>query len=344
MKYRMSKNSERKLNPLISLVKVLAMYLIIQSHSDQLFPDSISFLATGGALGNELFFLTGGYLYSTKKGLWETTFKRFIRLYIPTYMMSVVSYIFGIVPFSSLFSLRGFLSQAIWPTLFWFVSAIFVNGILLHLLDQAGIFRDKRKMCVFFGGFVILYILVYIFGVSPKNVWTVEDIKLLGGTVYFKCIYSFAVFCLGYLLKLYVPAERIKVKEQTLYAGAVCGVLGFYGFKFALNRGVVPMELQLLSQPLTVISVLLIFFAIMNSMVLKKLFMKSPGLTNAVNKLGNITLESFLVQFELIHLVSLLDIAFPLNYGIAVLAVVAAAFVFQLLDSKVCEYLTRLAA
>ena len=52
----MSKNLTDKRNPAISLLKIIAMLFIMNSHFDPLFPQKLSFLATGGALGNELFF------------------------------------------------------------------------------------------------------------------------------------------------------------------------------------------------------------------------------------------------------------------------------------------------
>lgn len=68
---------KKRLDPTISLVRVFAMVLILISHSDRLFPQAISFIATGGALGNELFFFVGGYLFSSKQGILKTTRKRF---------------------------------------------------------------------------------------------------------------------------------------------------------------------------------------------------------------------------------------------------------------------------
>ena len=117
--------SGKEYNPAISLIRVIAMFLIIQSHADKLFPDSISFLATGGAIGNELFFIVGGYLYSTKRGIIATTKKRFVRLYVPTYIMTILLYIFGIINISDLSSVKEIVYRIIWPTSFWFVSAIF---------------------------------------------------------------------------------------------------------------------------------------------------------------------------------------------------------------------------
>ena len=97
------------------------------------------------------------------------------------------------------------------------------------------------------------------------------------------------------------------------------------------------MELQILSQPLTVICVLFIFLWIKNSAVIQNVFEKNAVLTKVVNEMGSITLEAFLVQFELIKLISETRIAFPLNYTLAVGGILLFAYVFHKVDQKICN-------
>ena len=58
-----SNNKEYKF--FIDFIKCLAVALIINSHLDPIYPHSA--LATGGALGNSLFFIASGYLLKDKK-------------------------------------------------------------------------------------------------------------------------------------------------------------------------------------------------------------------------------------------------------------------------------------
>ena len=252
------RNPDKRRNPAISLVKVIAMFLIIHSHSDILFPDRISFLATGGALGNELFFLVGGYLYSTKRELTQTTLRRFIRLYIPTYIMTIVLYMFQIISIGDLTSPKEIVYRIIWPTSFWFVSSIFVNGILFHILFLKSVFSTLNRSIVFAVVFFTFNILIYIFFIPNKNVWIVEDYKFFGGMFYYKCIYSFAVFCIGYLIRYLDSNKKLSINEIVLFSGSLLSFIVFYTFKLFLNRGIIPMEFQLLSQPITAICVIFI--------------------------------------------------------------------------------------
>ena len=138
--------ANNKLNPSISLIRVIAMALILLSHSDKLFPPAISFIATGGALGNELFFFVGGYLFSCEHGFLKTTWKRFIRLYLPTYMMTVVLFMLGRIQLNEFTTPIAWFQLMIWPSSFWFVSAIFFDGVLVNLLVEFKAFNTKTRI------------------------------------------------------------------------------------------------------------------------------------------------------------------------------------------------------
>ena len=58
--------------------------------------------------------------------------------------------------------------------------------------------------------------------------------------------------------------------------------------------------------------------------------------------LGEITLEAFLVQFEIVSAINKLDIVFPLNYFLNVLVIIVAAYLFHCVNNVVCSFLLRL--
>lgn len=336
-KYDKQTIKEKRRNPAISLARVLAMFLIIQSHSDLLFPPSISFLATGGALGNELFFLIGGYLYSCRDTFCRTTVKRFIRLYIPTYIMTLLLYITRVISLADLQDPKEIIYRVIWPTSFWFVSAIFFDGIILHLLENSTFLNNNKRKVLAIVLFTILNVLVYILFVPQKDTWIVEDAKLLYGMFYYKCIYSFLVFYIGYGIKQFEQTgKRTNINDNLLLIGAVLSFLLFYGFKYALNRGFVPMNLQIISQPITIICVLMIFLWIMNSKTIIAFLNKSGKIEKIVNGLGMLTLEAFLIQFELIRIISNTHISFPSNYIIAIVTILVFSFIFNRFNQFIC--------
>lgn len=327
----------KEFNPLISLAKVLAMLLIINSHSDSLFPSRLSFLATGGALGNELFFLVGGYLYSVNGSFVKQTIKRFIRLYIPTYIMTIFLYLIDELHLSDLNS-QVLFQRLIWPTSFWFVSAIFVFGIFYYAFYKLGAFSStKSKACFYIMGTVI-NLLIYFLCVNPKSTWIVEDFKLLNDSVYYKCIYSFFVFCIGHDLR----NINIKKKKQVVWllVGAAISFIAFNGYKIALYRHYCPMEMQIISQLLTVVCVVCIFLFITNSSVLASA-MNNRKIKLVTNALGSITLEAFLIQFHIISLTSKLSIFFPVNYLLATLVIVGIALLYKRLNDCITKAILK---
>ncbi len=330
---------EKYRDPMISMLRVLAMLLIINSHADSLFPKALSFLATGGALGNELFFLLGGYLFSTDKGFWQTNTKRFIRLYLPTYIMTIVLFVSGRIHIADFPEILDWLKLLIWPSSFWFVSAIFLDGMLLWLLDHSGALESPGKALLSTVVFWIVNFLLYHFGIENKTVWIVEDAKLFHDMVYYKCFYSFFVFALGFYLKKKKENIFSKVGEKGLFAAAVLTFLMFYGFKIMMNRQIISMEWQILSQPVTIICVLSIFVWMMNSAFLKKWITRKKLRKDMVDSLGEITLESFLIQFELIAFIAGCRIIFPVNYIIAVILVCIAAWLFHAVVSRLSNIL-----
>ncbi|MBQ9664478.1 MAG: acyltransferase family protein [Oscillospiraceae bacterium] len=310
----------------LDILKLFTILLIINSHSDVLYPSKIQFLASGGGIGNELFFLISGYLFSAKVDIPGDLRKRFARLYLPTYIMIIITWIFGKLELDSVSRIIG---TFIWPTKFWFVGAIFLYSFFLYALIKHGIRKTKRF--VLFGITVLIVdLLLYILLIPDKSVWIVEDVYF--GFVPYRSIYSIFAFVLGYYLKM--NKERLvgKIKESHTVVIAVVLFLGFYGFKFLLNKNIIPMSMQIFSHPLTIISALFIFLAFaqldLNS------FLEGKKVEHWINILAGLSLESYLVQFLIIGGIAYLNILFPMNFIICILAVLIAAWILHWVSGK----------
>ena len=69
----------------IDIIKLLAALLITNSHMNNYYPDSISFLGTGGAIGDALFFFCSGFtLFLKPMGRFDNWYKRRISRIYPT--------------------------------------------------------------------------------------------------------------------------------------------------------------------------------------------------------------------------------------------------------------------
>lgn len=313
----------------LCVLRVLAMLLIINSHSDVLFPSKISFLASGGAIGNELFFLISGFLFTAKGKFGGYLRKRFVRLYVPTYIVTIVLLVLTVYPIQDVLSLSGIIQYFVWPTKFWFVSSIFVFGLILFFLSQTSIFESFHKFVVYIIVIMSINVLVYLFLFTDKDVWMVEDFRL-PGAIPFKSIYSFMVFSCGYYIR--INEEKIISKTHGCLSATICiiSIALFYGFKLLLNKSVVPMQLQIISQPLTIICVLSIFLCVKRDHKIEK-WLQGRKYKNALYMLSCVTLESYLVQIAVIEKISNLHLFFPLGYLFSLSTILLCSFLLHFL-------------
>ena len=153
--------------------------------------------------------------------------------------MIIITWIVGRLKLESASSIIG---TFIWPTAFWFVGAIFLYSIILYMLIKFNI-GDKKKFVIFGITVLIIDMLLYILLIPDKSRWIVEDAYF--GFVPYRSIYSIFAFVLGYYLKVNKEQLVGKIKESYTVLIAAVLFLGFYGFKFLLNKNIIPNTLSL---------------------------------------------------------------------------------------------------
>lgn len=172
-------------NHAIDLMKFLAAVLITNSHMDALYPGKLHALATGGAIGDALFFFCSGFLLMMGRSSdFFNWYKRRINRIFPTiFAVAIISIVvFGRDPSLKHVILNGggWFVQAIFVfyAIFWFVKRFLSNRMWIAYLITSitivvwfSLFWDKN---------------VAIFG-SPDEYlrWPCFFmVMLLGGTVY----------------------------------------------------------------------------------------------------------------------------------------------------------------
>ena len=277
-----------------NLVKLIAILLITNSHLDSLYPDPR--FATGGSLGNALFFaLSGlGLTFSSSKclpGFFEWANRRLLRIYPQVFIvLSVGGLITGTLNWLPAIDL---LHWFVWPTPYWFVAAIVVFYVPFYFILRFFPRRIPRILTLL----TIPYFWFYFTSLDLHH-FAVED-------EYFRWLFYFPVMLFGaYLASTSVLWEH-KTSDGILL---VLVTTAYFGLKVLLVRGFIG-EWQFVIHLLTFAFV---FYSI-------RLF-SNPYLLTAFKKvrlyfwivvLGELSLEVYLVQGYWIKILANSGISFP---------------------------------
>ena len=168
--------------------------------------------------------------------------------------------------------------------------------------------------------------------IPEKNTWVVENAYLL--FVPFRSIYSIISFVLGY----YIKKNNLlfeKINKKTTVSIAVLSFFGFYAFKLLLNRNIIPMFMQIVSHPLTIICAMFIFLSFEKSNMNHKY--EGTSLEKYLSIIASLSLESYLVQFLIISGISTLPITFPINLILCFIIVIICANILKKIDLRITK-------
>lgn len=228
---------EKRTYDFIFYIKAAAAILIVNSHFDRLYP--IPALATGGAIGNALFFAVSGFcLHPVNMPLKKWFPPRIVRLYLPTALMTGVS-IAAYYPFN--LSVINIIHAFLWPTIFWFIGAMAVFYILFFLLKRL---ETSRQYTGFFAVMLSIYIICYL--QLDTSVWVIESNGLLSFEGCFKLIYYFAAMMIGKWFRIH---SRNHFKRPVFYmVQIIAAFLTLYGGKYILHKRMTFMHFQFINQ------------------------------------------------------------------------------------------------
>lgn len=227
-------------------IKVLAMILVFNSHCGNLYP--VSALATGGALGNALFFVLSGYFLKIESLQFLPWIKRrIIQLYPPMLIVSIVyMLVFRYFP-ENLWSV---IARFIWPTGYWFIGGLLLFNIIIYFFEKYNLFNRfilySIILWLIYFGWYVLFI--------EKNVWSVEDHGI------FRLIYYFYIYSFGYGLR--TNKINLKLSIPVTLIGAIVCFIGQIGWKFIMVKIPGLMVTQFFCQILgTVFAILILIFS-----------------------------------------------------------------------------------
>lgn len=299
-----------------TLMLFMATCLITLSHLDAFVPDPR--IATGGAIGNALFFFLSGFgltmsLNADGSGnslssLLAYLRKRVLRLYPAAILVACVMLAVGMIGIASL---ADVVKTFVWPTPFWFISAVMAFYIPIFYLARL----QPRGIAIA----MALLLIPYGFFYSQLDLsrFVVE------GDDYFKWINYFGITLMGCLVARLQLTPRLSLAAV---AGLALSLLGFLVAKltvFRFDMGHLQFVFHVLLYPIIFFS----YQVFAAEAVMKPL--RAMPIFPAVALLAGLTLEIYLTQTAWIHWLEAQN--YPYGYAVLLPLALVPLVVFSVL-------------
>lgn len=291
----------------IDVLKFFAVLLITNSHMELLY-GKYSMMATGGAIGDVLFFFCSGYtLFLGRERRFDNYYKRRINRIYPTVIMwALLS--------SAFFNRHSDMINTIVNGGGWFVTCIMIYYVILHLIRKFAI--DHLLMVL---GVTLLVSLGWYLVIDIP-----DDFNMYGAT-YFKWCHYFSFMLLGAILGVQKCIGKVSfLKDSLLLIG--CVVL-FYSILLLGRKVPLIHDLQVVSlAPL--MGVTFYFYKMCNSDQLKTLY-QSKWIGPVMKTISGLCLEVYLVQSVLFT--DRFNSWFPFNIFIMFVVILIVAYILRCL-------------
>lgn len=295
----------RQRNIGIDILKCIAAIMITNSHMELLY-GKYSFLATGGAIGDVLFFFCSGFtLFLERMGRFDNWYKRRIsRIYPTVFAWAILS--------AFVFDNKKSMDQIIINGGGWFVTCIMIYYIALYFIQRFCF----SKLKFVFGTVSVLCIIWYLSIERP------EGYNMYGNT-YFKWCHYFLFMLLGAMVGGYNKDYKYNLKKDFLFL--FYSIITYYGIIFAGRKNPVLEDLQIISL-IPLLFVTFYFYKVCNNELLKQIYNKRL-IGWCIKFIGGLCLEIYLVQSSLFT--DKMNSIFPLNLFIMFVIIVLAAYILR---------------
>lgn len=175
-------------------LRFVAIICIANSHLDALYP--VPLLATGGSIGNALFFMLSGYGLFLSASIQNKSFlpwykRRILRIYPSMWLATILM----IVIAQSAWRTLGFFDYVglfVWPTAYWFIAALMIYYVIFYVIWQ----RQNYKYFLIGIFILVLPYLYFYLTMVDLSFYSIEG----PASGYFKWIfYLQTMFFGGYL-------------------------------------------------------------------------------------------------------------------------------------------------
>ncbi|MCR5361751.1 MAG: acyltransferase [Bacteroidales bacterium] len=287
----------------IELLKFMAVIIVMNGHMDVLY-GKWDFLATGGAIGDALFFFVSGYtIFLGSFGRFDNWYKRRIKRVYPS-----------VIAWAAVLSFWNFKQLTVVQLVngggYWFISCIMLYYVVLWVVRR---FAEHKPL---------IPIFVCCFGVV---IWYYMDSSCtdaMYGNNYFKWMFFFLFMLIG----AYIGNSTLKIKFR-FWSDVVSMSLSlvlFYGIQIVGDRYSLMSVFQLLTL-MPLIGVALFGYKLCCSEVAVRMMHTKLGW--CIRLISGLCLEVYIVQVTLIPLLAnTIASLFPFSFLITFVAIIFVAY------------------
>lgn len=296
----------------VDIIKFFAVFLIINSHMDIMYP-KYSVLATGGAIGDVLFLFCSGFtLFMGKTDRFDNWYKRRINRIYPTVFVCafLAAVFFGIhLDMKSVILIGGG----------EFVAFIMIYYVALYVIRKY--MYDKLTYVYLVVGAAV--VIVYIFFFPYK--YETSSRGIYGIASYFRWLPYFLFMLLGAHLGKTKRTFKYNVSFDSIKL-VVCVAL-FYGIQLISKKYPVIAPMQIITV-IPLIGIVFYFYKICNDHFLKKIYY-SKYFHGVLMLVSGLCLESYLIQGYLFT--DKMNGIFPLNLIIMTVFILTMSYITRCL-------------
>lgn len=292
----------------IEAMKFIAVFLVANSHMGLMY-GKYSFLATGGALGDALFFFCSGFtLFLSRCDRFDNWYKRRIcRIYPSVFAWALIS--------DAFFDRHLGMKSILFHGGGWFITCIMIYYVILYFVRKK--LFDKKWISFAISGSIVLVWYLFFHDNSSLGIYSSGD------------YFAWAIYFLFMLLGAYLGAGKIELCSIRLRYNVILfliSLVSYYGLQYLCVLSDVLVRFQLVTL-IPMFGVIIFLYKICDSSMLNKLMDRRIG--NVVKAIAGLCLESYLVQFSLIT--DKMNGIFPLNLVIVMIAILIMAYVVKCL-------------
>ena len=288
----------------IDIIKFFAAFLITNSHMAALYPQNISFLATGGSIGDALFFFCSGFtLFLKPMGRFDNWYKKRINRIYPTIFARAILFAF-------VFNIYNDMTHTIIHGGGWFVSCIMIYYIIAYIIDK----YMANHLYLSFAIVSVITIVAYILWDKPTKF-------SMYGYTYFKWIFFFLYMLLGAI----TGKKGITMGGRKSLILLILSFVAYYLIVLPSQRYESINDLQLLSL-IPLFGITLFTYTLFNCNKAKQLF-TNKYINNIIMFIGGMCLEIYLIQNPLLKID--LGLPYPLNYIVMLFMIIIGAYILR---------------